>query len=161
MDNTIYLRVEGKTYPFCFRSVKLKPGPVMSPTKKITKLLTFDEHYQHWLLLEDEVEEGKESSNSKIGFMVPKDTKITFQEMKDQNLHMGYTTGIDQYSFPTKELNVVINDSTAPVISIVVVMDDVQGILNTHWPKSNTQEDKFAFDEDRKCTTSIIDINSF
>ena len=81
--------------------------------------------------------------------------------MKEHNLQMGYTTGMDEYSFPPDELDDVINDKTAPVISIVVVMDDVQRILNTHRPKSNTQEDKYAFDEDRKATTTIIDIDSF
>ena len=161
VDNTMRLRVDGKKYSFCFRSVTLKPGSIMSPTKKIKKHTTVDEHYQHFLELEDEVEEGEESSNSKIGFEVPKETKITYREMKDHNLCMGYTTGMDEYSFPPNELDDVINDSTAPVIAIVVVMDDVQRILNTHQPKSNTQEDKYDFDEGRKATTTIIDIDSF
>ena len=120
-----------------------------------------DEHYQDCLLLEDEVEEGEEGSNSKACFKVPKETKIMFQEMKDHNLQMGYTTGMDVYSFPTQQRDNIINDSTAPVILIPVLMDNVQRILNTRHPKSDTQEDKFAFDEDRKATTTIIDIDSF
>ena len=161
VDSTMYLRVEGKKHAFCFRSVKLKPGTVMSPTKKIKKLPTMDEQFQHCLGLQDEEEEGRESSNSKNDFIVPIEVKITFREMKDHNLHMKYIPGMDQYSFPTKDLDDVINDSTAPIISISVEMNVVQRMLNTPRPKSNKLEDEIAFDEDRKCTNSIIDIDSF
>merc|ERR1712194_861099 len=34
VDNNMYLRVEGKKHPFCFRSVTLKPGTILSPRKK-------------------------------------------------------------------------------------------------------------------------------
>ena len=74
---------------------------------------------------------------------------------------MKYIPGMDQYSLPTKDLDDVINDSTAPIISISVEMNVVQRMLNTPRPKSNKQVDEIAFDEDRKCTDSIIDIDSF
>ena len=161
VDKTMYLRVEGKNHPFCFRSVTLKPGTILSPRKKNTKPKTIDEHFQHFNALQDKEVEGEDSSNSKRPFEVPKETKITYREMKEYNLRMGCKTVMDDYSFPTNKLDDVVNDSTAPLISIFVIMNDVQRILNKHQPNSNTEEDKYAFDEDRKATTMIIDIDSF
>ena len=43
----------------------------------------------------------------------------------------------------------------------MVAMDVVLRMLDTNQPKSNSWEDKIAFDQDRKCTDSIIDTDSF
>ena len=49
IDKDVFMRVEGKNYPFRFGSVKLQPGTVVGQTKKITKLPTFEEHFQKFI----------------------------------------------------------------------------------------------------------------
>ena len=94
-------------------------------------------------------------------FIVPKETKITFRQMKEHNRTLEYTTVMDKYSSTSLDLDDKINNSTAPIIGIMVAMDVVHCMLDTHQPKTNSLDDEMAFDEDRKCTDSIIDTDSF
>ena len=65
VDNNMYLRVEGKKHPFCFRSVTLKPGTILSPRKKNTKPKTIDEHFQHFYALQDNPKLDSNNNNKK------------------------------------------------------------------------------------------------
>ena len=63
VDKDMFMRVEGKTHHFRFRSVKLQPGTVVSQTKKIKKHPTAGELFQHYYGMQDEEEEGRECGN--------------------------------------------------------------------------------------------------
>ena len=81
--------------------------------------------------------------------------------MKEHNLTMKYTTVMDKYSSTSLDLDDKINNSTAPIIGIMVAMDVFICMLDTHQPKSDSLVDKIDFYKDRKCTDLIIDIDSF
>ena len=81
--------------------------------------------------------------------------------MKEHNLTMKYKTVMDKYSPSSLDLDDEINDSTAPITDIMIAMEVVIRILDTHHPKSDSVVDEMDFYKDKKCTDSIIDIDSF
>ena len=161
IDNNVYMRVEGKKYRFRFGDVKLQPGSVVDHTKKIRKNPTFDEHFQNFYEKHNTEESGEQCGNSKNAFIVPRETKITFQQIKDQNHIMKYDNVMDTYSPIDSNQDEEINDSNAPIINNMVSMIFVHRMFCRDKPKSDSSKDQMAFDEERKCTDSIVDTDTF
>ena len=74
VDNDMYMRVEGKTHPFCFRSVILQPGSIVSQTKNIKKP-TIGKILHQYYEMENEQESGRECRNLKKMFHSTKKNK--------------------------------------------------------------------------------------
>ena len=81
--------------------------------------------------------------------------------MKEHTLTMKYKTILDKFLPSSLDLDDKINDSTTPITGITIAMEVVIRTLDTHQPKSDSVVDEMNFYKDKKCTDSIIDIDSF
>ena len=96
-----------------------------------------------------------------IFFIVPTETKVTYQQMINQNVAIQYETVMNEY-WPTKsDHNNELDDPSATITGIMIQIKDVYCILNQDKAESNNTVDNIKYHKEVKCTDSLIDIDSF